>query len=243
VATAAGPEPAYRDQLAVWDTAWQERRPPVNSFARRCAKRWFPLLGSRRRVLELGCGAGADALFLARHGCEVVATDFARTALLATGSLASGSGLAITVEPVDLRTGVLPFVDHRNQGGDDGHGVQLASGLEELGPCFIKLGQLLSTRPDRLPAGYIRALSRLQDTIQPVPAERIIQIVQSELHKPIDELFQCFDSSRRPDVLLTWRGRFEIMVALTADPAPPAVPAQGHRLAIARNSRQTTPVG
>jgi SAM-dependent methyltransferase len=111
VATAAGPEPAYRDQLAVWDTAWQERRPPVNSFARRCAKRWFPLLGSRRRVLELGCGAGADALFLARHGCEVVATDFARTALLVTGSLAAGSGLAITVEPVDLRTGVLPFAD------------------------------------------------------------------------------------------------------------------------------------
>src|SRR5450631_3826686 len=36
-------------------------------------------------------------------------------------------------------------------------------------------------------------------------------------------------SSRRPDVLLTWHGRFQIMVALTADPAPPAVPAQGHR--------------
>src|SRR5216683_3310293 len=76
--------------------------------------------------------------------------------------------------------------------GDD-HGIHLASALEELGPCFIKLGQLLSTRPDLLPADYIHALSRLQDTIQPVPAARIIQIVQSELHTPIDELFQCFD--------------------------------------------------
>src|SRR5438105_4838201 len=76
---------------------------------------------------------------------------------------------------------------------DDNHGTQLASALEELGPCFIKLGQLLSTRPDLLPADYIRALARLQDTIQPVPAERIMQIVQSELHKPLDELFQCFD--------------------------------------------------
>jgi predicted unusual protein kinase regulating ubiquinone biosynthesis (AarF/ABC1/UbiB family) len=76
---------------------------------------------------------------------------------------------------------------------DDDHGIQLASALEELGPCFIKLGQLLSTRPDLLPPDYIHALARLQDTIQPVPAERIIQIVESELGKPIAELFQSFD--------------------------------------------------
>ena len=80
-------------------------------------------------------------------------------------------------------------VDH----DDDDHGTQLAGALEELGPCFIKLGQLLSTRPDLLPADYIHALSRLQDTIQPVPAARIVQIVQAELHAPIGELFQSFD--------------------------------------------------
>ena len=83
--------------------------------------------------------------------------------------------------------------DHDDPHEDD-HGTQLASALEELGPCFIKLGQLLSTRPDLLPADYIHALSRLQDTIQPVPAERIMQIVQAELHAPVSELFQCFDS-------------------------------------------------
>ncbi len=76
---------------------------------------------------------------------------------------------------------------------EDDHGIQLASALEELGPCFIKLGQLLSTRPDLLPADYIHALSRLQDTVQPVPADRIIQIVQSELHASIQDLFQSFD--------------------------------------------------
>ena len=76
---------------------------------------------------------------------------------------------------------------------DDDHGIQLASALEELGPCFIKLGQLLSTRPDLLPADYIHALSRLQDTIQPVPCERIVQIIQAELGKPIGELFQTFE--------------------------------------------------
>lgn len=76
---------------------------------------------------------------------------------------------------------------------DDEHGVQLASALEELGPCFIKLGQLLSTRPDLLPADYIRALARLQDTIAPVAGERIVQIVQSELQAPIGEVFQSFE--------------------------------------------------
>jgi ubiquinone biosynthesis protein len=76
---------------------------------------------------------------------------------------------------------------------DDDHGVQLASALEELGPCFIKLGQLLSTRPDLLPPDYIHALSRLQDTIRPVPPERIVQIVEAELHRPVSELFQSFD--------------------------------------------------
>jgi len=76
---------------------------------------------------------------------------------------------------------------------DDDHGIQLASALEELGPCFIKLGQLLSTRPDVLPADYIQALSRLQDTIQPVPFERIAHIVEAELHRPMCELFECFE--------------------------------------------------
>src|SRR5689334_22690336 len=46
---------------------------------------------------------------------------------------------------------------------EDDHAVGLTSALEELGPCFIKLGQLLSTRPDLLPGNYIEALSRLQN--------------------------------------------------------------------------------
>ncbi len=83
----------------------------------------------------------------------------------------------------------LVHVEH----ADDEHGIQLASALEELGPCFIKLGQLLSTRPDLLPADYIHALSRLQDTIQPVPCARIVQIVEAELQRPVCELFQSFD--------------------------------------------------
>jgi predicted unusual protein kinase regulating ubiquinone biosynthesis (AarF/ABC1/UbiB family) len=75
---------------------------------------------------------------------------------------------------------------------DDDHPEGLACALEELGPCFIKLGQLLSTRPDLLPDDYIDALSRLQSTVRPVPAEKVIQIVESELGTPIEQLFASF---------------------------------------------------
>ena len=76
---------------------------------------------------------------------------------------------------------------------DDDHPEGLAYALEELGPCFIKLGQLLSTRPDLLPADYIAALSRLQSTVVPVAADKIVQIVETELGAPIADLFQSFD--------------------------------------------------
>jgi predicted unusual protein kinase regulating ubiquinone biosynthesis (AarF/ABC1/UbiB family) len=75
---------------------------------------------------------------------------------------------------------------------EERHARALAGALEELGPCFIKLGQLLSTRPDLLPAPYIAALSRLQDTITPVPGEEIAGIVESELGAPVSELFAEF---------------------------------------------------
>lgn len=80
---------------------------------------------------------------------------------------------------------------HRDE-HEEGHAKGLASALEELGPCFIKLGQLLSTRPDLLPASYITALTRLQDTITPVPGDQIARIVESELGAPISDLFQEF---------------------------------------------------
>src|SRR5216684_2709830 len=76
---------------------------------------------------------------------------------------------------------------------EDNHAEDLAKALEELGPCFIKLGQLLSTRPDVLPADYIAALSRLQNTVTPVPSEKIAAIIESELGAPLSELFQSFD--------------------------------------------------
>jgi predicted unusual protein kinase regulating ubiquinone biosynthesis (AarF/ABC1/UbiB family) len=62
----------------------------------------------------------------------------------------------------------------------------------ELGPTFIKLGQLLSTRPDVLPREYIEVLAQLQDQVPPADFERIEPILASEVG-PVDEVFEDFD--------------------------------------------------
>ena len=69
----------------------------------------------------------------------------------------------------------------------------LAKDLEKLGPTFIKLGQLLSTRADLLPGPYLDALSRLQDSIEPFPYEEVERIVSGELGVRISKAFADFD--------------------------------------------------
>lgn len=65
--------------------------------------------------------------------------------------------------------------------------------LEELGPTFIKFGQLLSTRPDVVPSEYVRELEHLQDQVKPEAPERIRTEVERELGGRIDEIFRQFD--------------------------------------------------
>jgi len=72
---------------------------------------------------------------------------------------------------------------------------RLASALEELGPTFIKIGQLLSTRPDLVPPKYIVELKRLRAGAHLVPAHVIRGIIESELGRPIDEIFESFDDT------------------------------------------------
>src|SRR5581483_262565 len=69
----------------------------------------------------------------------------------------------------------------------------MARAFEELGTCFIKLGQMLSTRADLLPRPYIVALSRLQYTITPVSGTQIAAIVEADLGTSLEELFAVFD--------------------------------------------------
>ena len=66
--------------------------------------------------------------------------------------------------------------------------------LEELGPTFIKLGQLLSTRSDIVPAAYLRELSKLQDSAPPVPAATINELVEEELGALPDQVFASFNT-------------------------------------------------
>jgi predicted unusual protein kinase regulating ubiquinone biosynthesis (AarF/ABC1/UbiB family) len=71
---------------------------------------------------------------------------------------------------------------------------ELAADLEKLGPTFIKLGQLLSTRADLLPPPYLDALTRLQDQIAPFSYEQVDSIVSTELGVRISKAFAEFDS-------------------------------------------------
>jgi predicted unusual protein kinase regulating ubiquinone biosynthesis (AarF/ABC1/UbiB family) len=70
---------------------------------------------------------------------------------------------------------------------------ELAADLEKLGPTFIKLGQLLSTRADLLPPPYLDSLSRLQDQIAPFSYEQVDSIVSTELGVRISKAFAEFD--------------------------------------------------
>jgi ubiquinone biosynthesis protein len=67
--------------------------------------------------------------------------------------------------------------------------------LEELGPTFIKLGQLVSTRADLLSTDYRAELAKLQDTAPAVPSEVVEEIVERELHAPAETAFATFESA------------------------------------------------
>lgn len=78
----------------------------------------------------------------------------------------------------------------------DSHDIdpqQMVKDIKDMGPAFIKMGQLLSTRPDLLPPAFIDALSHLQDEIEPFPIEQVEEIVQSELGTRISKAFKTFD--------------------------------------------------
>jgi ubiquinone biosynthesis protein len=71
--------------------------------------------------------------------------------------------------------------------------AELADDLEKLGPTYIKLGQLLSTRADILPIAYMEALGRLQDKVEPFPGPEAERIIEDELGVRISKLFDAFD--------------------------------------------------
>lgn len=65
--------------------------------------------------------------------------------------------------------------------------------LEELGPTFIKLGQVLSTRPDLIPPAYVAELAKLQDTVPPEPWKPVREQIESELGRSLEDAFASLD--------------------------------------------------
>src|SRR5262245_26202445 len=82
-----------------------------------------------------------------------------------------------------------PEVRQGNGNGTAPTGEEFAAELERMGPTFVKLGQLLSTRGDLLPQEYLEALERLQDDVTPVPYDDIEKSITEELGVRISKAF------------------------------------------------------
>jgi ubiquinone biosynthesis protein len=74
-------------------------------------------------------------------------------------------------------------------------GQHLREMLDELGPTFVKFGQLLSTRPDILPPDIISELRGLQDDVRPFPFAQVEQVIEEDLDLTLDKLFTEFDET------------------------------------------------
>src|SRR5262245_63771032 len=72
-------------------------------------------------------------------------------------------------------------------------GRRLREMLDELGPTFVKFGQLLSTRPDVVPPDIVAELRGLQDDVTPVPFEQVRRVVEEDLGLTVEQAFEEFD--------------------------------------------------
>jgi predicted unusual protein kinase regulating ubiquinone biosynthesis (AarF/ABC1/UbiB family)/nucleotide-binding universal stress UspA family protein len=85
------------------------------------------------------------------------------------------------------------FVRHHGTDTQRAQAKQLRLALEELGPTFAKLGQILSTRPDLLPPAFIEELSDLQDDVAPISEAEVVAVMEEELGVPWEDVFESID--------------------------------------------------
>ncbi|MDQ4069509.1 MAG: AarF/UbiB family protein [Actinomycetota bacterium] len=90
--------------------------------------------------------------------------------------------------------GLDDVADYSDDGEVPPEAEELADDLERMGPTYIKLAQVLSTRADLVPPDYARALSRLQDSVEPFAFEEVERIVTEELGVRLSRAFASFDS-------------------------------------------------
>ncbi|NUN48971.1 MAG: AarF/ABC1/UbiB kinase family protein [Candidatus Brocadiae bacterium] len=89
------------------------------------------------------------------------------------------------------------FTLNRYRPDPSGHSTEerIRMAMEELGPTFVKLGQILATRPDLVPLSLVHELKKLEDRVLPFPGAEARAEVESELGKPVGELFQSFEEA------------------------------------------------
>ncbi len=101
------------------------------------------------------------------------------------------------IAQVAVRHGFGYIVEGRRHGADalegSARGRHLREMLDELGPTFVKFGQLLSTRPDVVPPDIITELRGLQDDVRPFPYADVERTIREELGQPVERLFLEFD--------------------------------------------------
>ncbi|MDX1486330.1 MAG: 2-polyprenylphenol 6-hydroxylase [Alphaproteobacteria bacterium] len=153
-----------------------------------------------RAVTNLSRLAGA-ALILARHD-----------ALFPLDRIGFAGPVAAAIRLVARMPGL------RHETRDLRPGERLAQALTELGPSFIKFGQSLATRADLIGEDIATDLSRLQDRLEPFPADHARDIVAAELDRPLDEVFSSFE-----DQPVAAASIAQVHLATTTEGAPVAV--------------------
>ena len=115
------------------------------------------------------------SIVLARHGLDEVV-------------------LAIHLfRPIRFVLYLLPW--HWFRRNDISHAVRIRRALEDLGPIFVKFGQMLSTRRDLLPDDIADELAKLQDSVPPFPGEQARQVIEKAFGKKIEQIFKAFDET------------------------------------------------
>jgi len=135
-------------------------------------------------------GAGAAPRKAARDGAGAAPRKIAQDG--AEPSEAQLLGRAAHVAQVFARYG-LRDVLHRTPDDAAGRARAFRGALEELGPTFAKLGQILSTRPDLLPAAVVAELADLQDHVAPLTEAEVVAVMETELKVPWEDVFESIE--------------------------------------------------
>ena len=109
-----------------------------------------------------------------------------------THRIARGSKIAAVFAKHGFRE-LFGYPDEEGAIGRHRQARRLRNALEELGPTFTKIGQMLSTRPDLLPPEFIDELAQLQDRVAPLTEEQVVRVMEQDLNVPWEDVFETID--------------------------------------------------